>query len=249
MKMNKIIFFALLISGLANAAPFAQVEIYSNASTQVSIEGAHPRTIDSKGELLQGDSVVTGPGQTAKITFSDLSEVWVNPESKLTLEKYSDIPKNRLNNMFLEKGLARALVTKLKDDKIQFQLKTRAATMGVRGTDFVAETEPSGKTSLYTLDGAVAFGRTPQDLLSDRSSRVIRRNKQSDMAPGQVLPSVGTKFDPKKLINRLQVSSPHMAKSIAQDQEKRKTVRKQEALAHSKDWTPPPPTRKAKRKK
>ena len=79
----------------------------------------------------------------------------VSPHSKVVINE-NETPES----ISLELGMARAHVQKALDasDKPSFVLKTRAATMGVRGTDFVGIANPVlGESEIIVFDGKVDF--------------------------------------------------------------------------------------------
>jgi hypothetical protein len=76
---------------------------------------------------------------------------------------------NGVINVELDSGMIRVKIKAAADKRPNFNLKTRAAVMGVRGTEFVAIATPIlGESEIIVLDGLVDFSSTsnPKDSLS-----------------------------------------------------------------------------------
>lgn len=124
--MKNICVLALLISPLFAHAYTAKIT-YLNGEVQV---GSKERW--SKASLNQkvaaGETVKTGKGATAILTTDDTSQLKLKENTELQL---SDPAKNEV---FLQFG---AVFSKIKKaEETHFKVKTKTATMGVRGTQF-----------------------------------------------------------------------------------------------------------------
>jgi hypothetical protein len=212
----------------------------------LSITGPRARSLVGTGPVYANDSFKTSDGQTVKIIFLDQSEIWVSPLSDFTVQSYSSKPKHRFGSFHLEQGLVRAVVTK-EGTLPNFQIHTKAATMGVRGTEFVTETggDIIG-TNLYTLDGEVAMAKSPQDLKLEKSRRLVSAGKQSELHPGETLPVVSHKIDMKALMAHLQKVSPDLYQSV--EEKKKERIEALRAAKKNVPEKPIKPLRKPKRK-
>ncbi len=139
------------------------------------IRATHAKPADLKGErqtiemgsLIQvNDRIVTEADGRVRLRFPELSEVFISPGSNLVieealLEKRSG-PSKRTIMLDLYRGKVRSRVQgRYNDGESKFQVKTRAAVAGVRGTDFVISFEPGKKdwkTEVKTLSGNVCLG-------------------------------------------------------------------------------------------
>ncbi|MEO0335612.1 MAG: FecR family protein, partial [Pseudomonadota bacterium] len=111
-------------------------------------------------EVHEKDTVETSLRGHVKILFDDGNVANIKPNSKLKLDHYEmgDSKKAILN---LIKGKVRSKVRqKYKGTKSsQFQVRTKSAVAGVRGTDFVVEHSEDQRiiTRVSTFEGSVAL--------------------------------------------------------------------------------------------
>jgi len=120
-----------------------------------------------KGDLIQvNDRIVTEADGRVRLRFPELSEIFISPGSNVLieeamLEKRAG-PSKRTIMLDLHRGKVRSRVQGRYDDgESKFQVKTKAAVAGVRGTDFVISFEPGKKdwkTEVRTLTGNVCLG-------------------------------------------------------------------------------------------
>ncbi len=139
--------------------------IRSNGSKPAGLTG--DRQPIERGSLIQiNDRIVTEADGRVRLRFPELSEIFISPGSSVVieealLEKRSG-PSKRTIMLDLHRGKVRSRVQGRYDDgESKFQVKTRAAVAGVRGTDFVISFEPGKKdwkTEVKTLSGNVCLG-------------------------------------------------------------------------------------------
>lgn len=98
------------------------------------------------------DEVVTDSTGRAEITFDNGSRVRVNPRSDLVIEEQSwEAGKNQAKvSLNLITGKAYAKIGKLGDKKELFSLGTPTAVAGIRGTEFVVESQ-TNRTALLSV--------------------------------------------------------------------------------------------------
>ena len=117
-------------------------------------------------EVYEGDTVLTESGGKVRVQMKDKNVINVASESRVVIEQQqndmaSGKHKTMLNLMY---GKLRAQVAKSNkyDGKENtFNVKTKAAVAGVRGTDFVTSFTPGSKTwstEIHTFEGKVEFG-------------------------------------------------------------------------------------------
>jgi hypothetical protein len=125
------------------------------------------KILSVKSEVEEGDTLVTEKNTYAQIKFIDNSEVTLKPSTTFKVESFAfddgkpDADSATLN---LVKGGLRSVTGLLgKRNKEKFALKTPTATIGIRGTTFIADyIEPTeeGVAALeaYNLASTAALG-------------------------------------------------------------------------------------------
>lgn len=106
------------------------------------------RILSMKSEVESGDTLVTEKNTYAMVKFIDNSEITLKPSTTFKVENFSyDASKPEADNASfnLVKGGLRSVTGLLgKRNKEKFAMKTPTATIGIRGTTFIAEwVEPS----------------------------------------------------------------------------------------------------------
>lgn len=119
-------------------------------------EGEYYTVRDARiGDRIQWGNVLrTSPGAQAKVVFENGDQFTLGPGSSYRVfwDKDASDGKPRVE---LSYGQFRGVVAK-GGPRSRFNIRTKSATMGVRGTDFFVESEPgSGETQLSVLRGSV----------------------------------------------------------------------------------------------
>lgn len=144
----------------------------SVAKGDVKIENVKTKasTVAAKGtKVCQGDAIVAGPQSRAKIVMEDGNELNVSPESRIVLEQYeykpADNKKKVMLNVLYGKVRAATKEENMYGDKAAdgqanaFQVKTKSAVAGVRGTDFLTSfNRMNSKSEIVTFKGRVDVG-------------------------------------------------------------------------------------------
>ncbi|MYM25671.1 iron dicitrate transport regulator FecR [Duganella sp. FT135W] len=143
--------WVLMLFCVAGASWAAQV-----AGTVVQLSGpllakkadGAVRILSMKSEVESGDTLVTEKNTYAMVKFIDNSEITLKPSTTFKVENFSyDAGKPDGDNASfnLVKGGLRSVTGLLgKRNKEKFAMKTPSATIGIRGTTFIAEwVEPS----------------------------------------------------------------------------------------------------------
>ncbi|HYC43820.1 MAG TPA: FecR family protein [Noviherbaspirillum sp.] len=96
-----------------------------------------------KSSVEQGDTLISEKDTYARIRFIDNSEITLRPNSQLKIDNFSfeeDKPEKDSAAFNLVKGGLRAVTGTLgKRNKEKFGMNTPTATIGIRGTTFIAE--------------------------------------------------------------------------------------------------------------
>ena len=94
-------------------------------------------------QVMSGDVVLTDLSGRAKLVMQDKSVIYVGRKSRITIDRYETKNGNLLSGSFnMLWGKVRFLVTKLNNRSSEFSVRTKTATIGVRGTEFAVLVEP-----------------------------------------------------------------------------------------------------------
>ena len=137
---------ALAVAGFARAEDVGQIKV---AKGTVHVERDGKQLPASVGmPIQQSDKLVTGADGSAGITFSDNSLLSTGPNSVLVVDHY--VFDNRTHvgkfDASLKKGSLAVVSGKMvKQTPGAMRVRTPAAIMGVRGTDFVVQVDDPAK--------------------------------------------------------------------------------------------------------
>ena len=131
---------ALLVAPVL-AADIGVVKVSKGAAT---IERAGQRLPAAVGtKVREGDVVVTGADGSVGVTFSDNSLLSIGPDSRLSIDRFAFDPTTHKGafEASLGKGTLAGVSGKIaKQSPDAMKVKTPAALLGVRGTEFVIRT-------------------------------------------------------------------------------------------------------------
>lgn len=167
------------LAALALAGPVAGTVTHLSGPLLAKKAGGAVKILSVKSEVESGDTLVTEKNTYARVKFIDNSEITLKPDSTLTVENFNfddgkpDADKASFN---LVKGGLRSVSGLLgKRNREKFELKTPAATIGIRGTTFIAQYVPP-PTTLAPPSGTTA-------LFSDRSPNLAPPGSPSTAGP------------------------------------------------------------------
>ena len=154
-----VVGFAVLGAGDVDAGGAAKQTKLTFVKGDVNV-GADPTFARAKRgqEVAAGQTVKTGDGARAELTFPDGSIVRVGPNATLKVEgaAFDGKTKEVKVEATLVGGQAWAKVAKLVGEDAQFSLKTNNAVAGVRGTVFRVNVDRDEATVVKVYNGAVA---------------------------------------------------------------------------------------------
>ncbi|WP_307720448.1 FecR family protein [Massilia atriviolacea] len=137
---------------LAWAAQVAGTIVNLSGPLMVKKADGSVKVLGLKSEVEQGDTLVSEKNTYARIVFIDNSEITLRPGTTFKIEAFayeSGKPDADSASFSLIQGGLRSLTGLLgKRNKEKFQLKTPTATIGIRGTTFVAQYVPGGLSGL-----------------------------------------------------------------------------------------------------
>lgn len=155
-KLSVTLLMAISLQGLAYAAPVGEVIF--------SVGEAHLTGVNQmlkRGDQVDvGHAVVTGQNGHVHLKFNDGAFVSVRPGSELHVEQYvydQSNPENNRVKFNLVKGTSRLITGKAgQASKQNFRLNTPVAAIGIRGTDFIVQTN-SEVTRVAVQQGGVSI--------------------------------------------------------------------------------------------
>ncbi len=134
---------ACLAGGNAFAAQVAATVTRLSGPLMAKKANGSAKILSLKSEVEEGDTLVTEKNTYAQIKFIDNSEVTLKPGTTFKIEGFSfddGKPDGDSATLNLVKGGLRSVTGLLgKRNKEKFALKTPTATIGIRGTTFVAD--------------------------------------------------------------------------------------------------------------
>jgi len=137
---------ALVAAGPALASDVGQVK---TAKGTVHVERDGKRLPASVGmPIRQSDALVTGTDGSVGVTFSDNSLLSTGPNSVLVVDRYNFNSTTHTGRFdaSLKKGTLAVVSGKMvKQSPDAMKIRTPAAIMGVRGTEFVVQVEEPAK--------------------------------------------------------------------------------------------------------
>ena len=155
---------------LAPLLAFAQGTVqYLSGTLSVQRQDGTVRLLSEKSDIKVGDVVSTQKDSYAQVRFTDGGQVTLRPNTQIKIEGYAyneAEPQRDSFAMSLLKGGLRAvtgLVGK-RGNRDAYKMQTATATVGIRGTDFVAIVIPFGDaagpppgTYVTVAEGAVGL--------------------------------------------------------------------------------------------
>ena len=147
-------FLCLATGAHAQSAPGAEAtDSGARAGTakvvkgQVDVSGrGAERALVAGGALSATDRVTTGPDSSASLVLRDGTLLVVGPNSRMELQEFAFNPTTHDGNMVVGvlRGTVRmvsGLIRKTREDAVR--VVTPTALVGIRGTDFIVDVEPS----------------------------------------------------------------------------------------------------------
>jgi hypothetical protein len=133
---------AVTVSRVSAASPIATVKKVSGTATVIRQGNTTSAAIGLA--ILENDTIRTGPGGSIGIVFNDETFLSLGSESVLVIDEFVFAPKEGRFSIVITmlKGTAcylSGLISKLTPESAHF--KTPTASIGIRGTKFLAKVE------------------------------------------------------------------------------------------------------------
>lgn len=137
---------ALAVTGFARAQDVGQIKV---AKGTVHVERDGSRLPAAVGmPIRQSDTLITGADGSAGVTFSDNSLLSTGPNSILVVDQYKFDSTTHAGKFdaSLKKGTLAVVSGKIvKQSPGAMRVRTPAAIMGVRGTEFMVQVDEPAK--------------------------------------------------------------------------------------------------------
>lgn len=149
--MRQVIVAAAVVAGFALAMPAwaSDVGQVKTAKGTVHVEREGKRIPANVGmPIRQADTLVTGADGAVGVTFTDNSLLSTGPNSVLVVDRYTFDSTTHAGRFdaSLKKGTLAVVSGKMvKQSPEAMKVRTPAAIMGVRGTEFVVQVEEPAK--------------------------------------------------------------------------------------------------------
>lgn len=237
-------FVAMSAIGADNANAACGEVAISKGDVKIENVKTKASTAAAKGtKVCQGDAIVAGPQSRAKIVMADGNELNVSPESRIVLEQYeykpSDNKKKVMLNVLYGKVRAATKEENMYGDKAAdgqanaFQVKTKSAVAGVRGTDFLTSfNRNTNKAEIVTFKGRVDVGTLGANgvILNPVS---VGPNQKTEALPGS--PPAPPKPVPQRDMEKMNADSMAEIASGPKDSGSSQPTQNQDAAGDKKD--------------
>jgi len=133
--------------------------------------------------------IAAGEASAAQTRFIDQSTLAVGANSRVTLDAFVFDPAKPEMAATLATGVLRFVTGQM--DKNAYQLKTKTATVGVRGTVFDLIVAGDGATIVYVEEGSVSFANTAGAAVTVTPGLASRIDAQSGPPSPPAPPAAG----------------------------------------------------------
>lgn len=147
----------ILVFTLSASLHASVAKITSLSGTATIERGAKSFSAALGSDLESKDTIVTSTTSKAQLTFKDNTIITVGKQSRFSIEEYLFDTADSSNAKFnVISGTVRAMSGKIgKIAPEKFTVKTKTATIGIRGTDFVVHVADDGTISIFCLQGSI----------------------------------------------------------------------------------------------
>ncbi len=121
------------------------VSVESRGSTRQATAGM---------DINQGDVITTGANGMAQLVMNDQARLSLRSNSRMVMQVYPESPNHQGAIVDLTRGTLRAFTKLLTSSVTGYKMRTRVATVGIRGSDNLLNQSEDGMTTTnYTIDG------------------------------------------------------------------------------------------------
>jgi len=212
-------------AGIIDSADVGLTTAYDGKVFQTHFEDNAVNQVRLATPVYMNDRLKTDSSSKATFTFDDKSTLTLSENSVVNITKHIYDPEKDLRQtiVHLSKGTVRFVVTKGKARGSMFKVITPTATAGVRGTEFVVDVAPDGKTNFLVLEGQIETKAMRPGRERVKSYYISAGENQSVSKNGNE--TQVTKASPE-LIRAIEIKTSNPRKTIKKKGLSKKIVRK-----------------------
>src|ERR1700719_2202161 len=135
LSRTKIAGFCILVLASSAGPAFAEGKIGVAAAVQNQVFG-NSQPLSNGSGIFANERIRTGEASTAQLQFVDQTNLSVGPKSEVVLDRFVYDPNSGKGNVVVQTGRGVFRWVSGSQDPTSYQIKTPAATIGIRGTMF-----------------------------------------------------------------------------------------------------------------
>lgn len=150
------------IAAILTAATFSPTFADERAGATVRVQadsyqrsGFFPSWLEVGDEIYQEAKVYTEQYGSVEILFDDGTNMTISPNSEIVVDEFVYASDAGTGKAVISLGVGALRMISGRLPSENYEVKTRVATIGVRGTEFVLDTNTSGITKIWIEDGTV----------------------------------------------------------------------------------------------
>jgi hypothetical protein len=170
LQLTQVLALGMVLASAQNAkASCGTVEV-SKGDVKIQAAGKSAVAAPAGAKICSGDTIIAAADSRAKVKLEDGNELNISPSSTIVIENFEFNAAENKKKIMLNVLMGKVRATtpkenmygdKAKDGKTNtFQVKTKSAVAGVRGTDFLTGFDPkTSKSEVVTFRGKVEVGQ------------------------------------------------------------------------------------------
>lgn len=116
------------------------------------------QSLQRGSDIFQGDTLRTGDNSQSQIRFTDGGQLTLQSNSEFQLQVYQNEAGDKKFNAKFIKGAFRAVSGAIgKSEPQNYQVTTKVATLGIRGTDYSAALDANGELVAGVWSGKISL--------------------------------------------------------------------------------------------
>ncbi len=129
----------------------------------IRIRDGKREALDIGMELLQDDSLEVGPSSLCELQVGDSATLRIQENSQLSMRVLVLTPDRTAVRLGMETGGVLSKISSLKTQD-SYEIRTRTAVAGVRGTEFLARVRDDGSSDIAVREGRVSVRPTVEEV-------------------------------------------------------------------------------------